>query len=270
MHAAGTVTCDLGDLAEQANATVTITVTPQATGTITNQATVDSAQDDDNAADNTDTEQTVVSGPTGYPRPKGASPLRASLVPTYTQCTSPNRFHGPPLASPSCAPPIQRSQYLTVGTPDANGKASNSVGFVRLTVQPGDPLTTDDEADAGIQLSITDVRRSTDLSDYSGEVELSSVLRVTDRYNGTSGTEAGTVVDFPFPVTIPCSTTADPAIGGTCAITTSYEAVVPGAVPEGKRSVWQVGELQVSDGGADGDVQTLPNTLFARQGVFVP
>jgi uncharacterized repeat protein (TIGR01451 family) len=272
MHAAGTVTCDLGDLAEQANATVTIQVTPQASGTIVNQASVDSAQDDDNPADNTDTEQTVVSGPAGYPRPKGASPLRASLVPTFVQCSTPDRVHGPPLAFPSCSSPAQRSQHLTVGTPDANGRASNSVGFVRLSVQPGDPETEDDEADVGLELSITDVRRTTDLSDYDGEVELNAILRITDRHNGTAGpgTDAGTVVDIPFPIPVTCATTSDPAIGGTCAITTSYDAIVPGAVLEGKRAVWALGELQVSDGGADGDVQTLPNTIFARQGIFVP
>jgi hypothetical protein len=41
-------------------------------------------------------------------------------------------------------------------------------------------------------------------------------------------------------------------------------------VTEGKRSVWQLGKVQVFDGGVDGDAQTGPNTLFATQGVFVP
>ena len=60
----------------------------------------------------------------GYPRPKGATPLRASLVPAYNQCTSPNRVHGPPDfpgngSNPdgSCNPPAQTSGQLTVGTP---------------------------------------------------------------------------------------------------------------------------------------------------------
>ena len=29
----------------------------------------------------------------GFPRPKGATPLRASLVPAYNACTAPNRGH---------------------------------------------------------------------------------------------------------------------------------------------------------------------------------
>ena len=33
-----------------------------------------------------------------YPRPAGAYPMRASLVPAYEPCISPNRTHGPPLA----------------------------------------------------------------------------------------------------------------------------------------------------------------------------
>src|SRR6266540_822347 len=61
-------------------------------------------------------------------RPKGASPLHASLVPAYKQCTGTgNRTHGAPLAFPSCAPPVQTSNSLTVGTPDANGAGANSI-----------------------------------------------------------------------------------------------------------------------------------------------
>ena len=35
----------------------------------------------------------------GYPRPKGATPMRVSLVPAYTACSSANDTHGAPLAS---------------------------------------------------------------------------------------------------------------------------------------------------------------------------
>ena len=42
-----------------------------------------------------------------YPRPKGATPLRASLTTAYNQCTAPDRTHGPPLAFPSCANPTE-------------------------------------------------------------------------------------------------------------------------------------------------------------------
>lgn len=45
---------------------------------------------------------------------------------------------------------------------------------------------------------------------------------------------------------------------------------MPGVVKETRRSIWMMGQVQVFDGGADGVVSTSPNTLFAKQGVFVP
>jgi hypothetical protein len=46
---------------------------------------------------------------------------------------------------------------------------------------------------------------------------------------------------------------------------------VPGSVPERKRSIWEVGQIRVSDGGPDGDVATAAgNATFLRQGVLVP
>ena len=44
----------------------------------------------------------------------------------------------------------------------------------------------------------------------------------------------------------------------------------PGLVDEGSRAVWEMRRVEVMDGGPDGDVDTADNTVFARQGVFVP
>jgi hypothetical protein len=42
-------------------------------------------------------------------------------------------------------------------------------------------------------------------------------------------------------------------------------------VVEGSRAIWQLGAVDVFDGGADGQASsTGDNTLFLRQGVFVP
>ena len=97
----------------------------------------------------------------GYARPKGAAVTRLSLVPAFKECTSPNRTHGLPLGQPSCSPPAQASSELTVGTSDANGATSNSVGTATFKVVPGTPSTPADEADVQLQVSITDVRRRT-------------------------------------------------------------------------------------------------------------
>jgi hypothetical protein len=46
---------------------------------------------------------------------------------------------------------------------------------------------------------------------------------------------------------------------------------MPGVVSEGKRTIWGLDQVQVYDGGADGDADTPgDNTLFAVQGLFAP
>jgi hypothetical protein len=207
----------------------------------------------------------------GYPRPKGATPLLVSLTPAYEECTTPNSTHGAPLSRPSCTPPQPESGYLTVGSPDANGKVANSIGSVRFDTVVGDPSTTADEADVLLTFSLTDVRDKNDLSDYGGELQANVRLRMTDRYNGASGSDAATVTDMPLPVAVPCSPTAETTIGAKCAITTGLDGVVPNLVNEGKRAIWELGQIEIYDGGADGQASTeAGNTVFARQGIFVP
>jgi hypothetical protein len=206
----------------------------------------------------------------GYARPKGATPVVVSLTTAFKACTSPNSNHGAPLSQPSCKPPVQASDYLTVGTPDANRKVANSAGSVRFDTIVGDPATTADEADVLVTFSLTDVRNKSDLSDYAGGVEIRTSFRATDRYNGASGNDAATVSDLPLAVDAPCNPTPDTNIGSRCAVTTTLDGVLPGMVPEGARSVWELAQVEVTDGGSDGDPATAGNTVFARQGVFVP
>ena len=210
--------------------------------------------------------------PTGYPRPKGASPLRASLVPAYEQCpsASANRTHGPALAFPSCNPPVPQSDWLTVGSPDANGAPANFVGSLRVGVIAGDPATPADEADVKFTVSVADVRTKSGLTDYTGQLQGALVLRMTDKLSGSSLTEPATVQDISFPVTIACASTADATVGSTCSANTTADAITPGAVTETKRTIWQVDQVKVFDGGSDGLASTAPNTLFAVQGIFIP
>ena len=46
--------------------------------------------------------------------------------------------------------------------------------------------------------------------------------------------------------------------------------MLPGSVNEGQRAVWQLDQIEVTDGGPDGSAATTPNAPFMRQGVFVP
>jgi len=217
-----------------------------------------------------------------HPRPKGATPLRVSTVPAYKACTAPNRTHGAPLAFPSCNPPVQASNYLTVGSPDANGAPANSVGSIRLDVQAGAPGPPED-SDVLIKSNITDVRctpaggatvcgtaNAADGPDYSGEVQGNALIRITDHYNGPGLNEAATVQDIPFPVNATCTATTSTTVGGTCNANTSANATVPGSVKDTQRAVVEIQQLQVNDGGADGQVATADNTLFEVQGIFIP
>jgi peptidoglycan/xylan/chitin deacetylase (PgdA/CDA1 family) len=213
----------------------------------------------------------VIGNPPSFVRPKSAAPVRASLVPAYRACTSGNRTHGPPLAYASCNPPARTSSQLTVGTPDANGQAANSVGSLRLDAVPGNPSTSADEADVNLLASISDVRRLSNLGDYTGELQALVTLRVTDKLSGDAqSNQAATVQDLPFSFTIPCSATASTSVGSTCSTATTADAVNPGTVIEGARSSWQVGQVNVMDGGSDGVASTAGNTLFMVQGLFVP
>jgi len=216
-------------------------------------------------------------------RPKGASPIRVSMVPAFNQCTSANRTHGPPLAFPSCNPPVQTSTAITVGEPTANGAAANSVGSIRISVVVGVPGPPDD-SDVNLVGNSTDIRckagtaacgsaNAADGADYTGELEGNAQIRISDHYNAVApggGTDAATVIDIPFPVTTPCTATASTSIGSTCNISTSANAVVPGSVKDGKRAVVEIQQIQVSDGGPDGVAATTPNTLFSVQGIFIP
>jgi hypothetical protein len=210
-------------------------------------------------------------------RPKGASPLRASLVPSFKACAAPNRTHGAPLAFPSCNPPVQTSNFLTIGSPDANGVAANSTGFILLKVKTTSP------EDVLITSTITDVRckaataaavctsaNAGDGPDYSGGVQGNATLRISDHYNGTGLTDPATLVDIPFPVNSTCANTVSTAVGGTCSVSTSANGVLAGAVKDTQRAVVEVGQLQIFDGGADGNVATADNTLFGVQGIFIP
>jgi len=186
-------------------------------------------------------------------------------VPAYRQCSSADNTHGAPLAFPSCGSPAQVSQDLTVGTPDANGKPADSTGWVLLKVIScpacANPLPN---ADVRITTSITDVRNSAALDDYTGNLNGRLSLRITDHFNAASGgdplTDSATVEDTPFKFDVPCTATSEDS-GSTCMVDTSANALVPGSVRDGDRAVWELGAVGLYDAGGG---------LFATQGVFVP
>ena len=122
-----------------------------------------------------------------------------------------------------------------------------------------------------VEVSITDVRETAGLADYTGELNQVTNLRITDRANGTAATRAATVQDTPFAVTVPCTATPETTRGATCSLSTSMDALVPGSVPEGKRSIWAARAGRRSSTAArTAWPRPAGNSLFAVQGVFVP
>jgi hypothetical protein len=73
----------------------------------------------------------------------------------------------------------------------------------------------------------------------------------------------------PLTLTIPCTATTGPE-GASCSLTTSADGVMAGLAREGRRAVWEMEQVEVFDGGPDGDADTADNTLFAVQGTFAP
>ena len=201
-------------------------------------------------------------------RPKSASPIRVSLVPAYKQCTAPNRTHGPALAFPSCSPPQREGPNLTLGIGDGNPALARSDGFLKLVVV-GNPGPAGG-ADISIRFRLTNVMRDSDLSEYTGELRTGVTVRRTDR-EGPLPTHS-TTTDFPFGFTVPCNPTPGSSLdGSTCESFTSVNALIPLAIEGSRRTVWELDNVRVYDGGPDEDADTASdNSLLATQGIFVP
>jgi hypothetical protein len=244
----------------------------------------------------------------GHARPKGASPVNVRLVPAFNQCTGSSpagMTHGPPLAQPSCSPPTESSGFLTLNAPDRAAPftgVANGSGLVTLKVtcmsapptENGDipPCNANagDQQDVKVTTTLTDVRcknasqtncagaPNTAGQVYNGKVLLRTFLRITDRLNGPT-LNPGTALDTAFPVGVQCAS-------GACNSTTSSDSVYPNLAQEVRRAVWQLGKVEVLDGGADGDLAAIPSpgsgvcppacqgnggeTVFLHQGFFIP
>jgi hypothetical protein len=214
-----------------------------------------------------------------YARPRGATPLYAPLVPAYQACSAANRVHAAPLSFGSCNPPVQSSTTVWIGSPDANGAVASMMAWVKLRV-----VGTGSTADVQLSTSLNDLRckptattcgsaNAADGPDYTGELRLRATLRATDRLNPdpSSAGDAGTTSDIVFGPTVPCVSSPETTVGGNCALTTTVNTLIPGAVVGGTRSVWQFDQIAVDDGGPDGDGDTTgDNETFAVQGIFAP
>ena len=142
-----------------------------------------------------------------------------------------------------------------------------SIGFVRLAVNAGVPGGADD-TDVRIRFSLTNVMRTSDLSEYTGELRAQHG-RAAHRPRGHRVPRPPRTCPLDFDV--PCVPTESTLDKSLCELTTTLDAVMPGAAAEGSRAIWALDQVKVYDGGPDGDADTTAdNSLFAAQGVFVP
>jgi hypothetical protein len=221
-----------------------------------------------------------------HPRPEGATPLNFRLVPAFAQCPGSvpaGMTHGSPLAVPSCSPPDEQSNFLTVNAPDRPAPyntAADGTGLVTLKVTCLVPGTTTqvtgpnanppcndpgDQIDVRITTASTGVRCVSVSGGcaaagglYSGKVIGSWTIRITDHFNLRAPNPPGpdcsdtnscvaTAVDIPFDVGVQCT-------AGACNSATSADLIIPGFALEQKRAVVALGATQVQDAGVDGDL----------------
>ena len=156
--------------------------------------------------------------------------------------------------------PTRTSSQLTIGTPDANGAAAKSVSYLKMVRTVGD---------LHLIAHVDDVRK-TDLSDYTGELEARFAFKLTDKAS-EPGPVNGTTQQFGMSFSVPCAATVDATVGANCDLVTDVNTLLPGALVDGRRAMFETGQVEVYDGGPDSDADTQSgNTPFMRQGIFVP
>jgi hypothetical protein len=227
--------------------------------------------------------------------PQGATPKIDFFVISYKQCSVGNTTHVAPYALPSCSPPVATSQYLTAGTPPVNGAVASSIGHQRLDVCPaGPPCGIVPPDDVRIIFMDRDVRCMASFAgssfcntaadannvggtptppDYTGELRVHFLMRMTDQANNPGGNTDGTLIDIPFEYSPQCVSTVSVAIGAMCNVTTTFNAVMAGSASAetGQRDNIGISQVQVFDGGADGVGSTTgDNTLYQEAGIFLP
>ena len=155
-----------------------------------------------------------------------------------------NRTHGPPLAHPSCNPPVPESPNLAISVGETQLR---SVGSLRARVLAGAPGAPDD-TDVQLTFSLTNVMKASDHSEYSGELQVRVPSRVTDKEGAVSSTTQTFAVSW----AVPCAPTADPQIASACTSNTTLDAVLPGAAAEGTRAVWALDAVRSTTAGRTG------------------
>jgi uncharacterized repeat protein (TIGR01451 family) len=192
-QAAGTVTCSLGGLANGADATVDIEVTPQAPGTITNTASVRADEFDGNVANNSSSQSTTVLGLADLAITKSGSPDPVGVGQTLTYTLTVTN------SGPHVAPSVRTTDNLPSGvayqsaaasqgscaqaggtvTCDLGSLANGAAATVTVSVKPQTAGTISNTASVAGPSSI-DRNNANDTASVSTTVKAAADLSITN------------------------------------------------------------------------------------------
>jgi uncharacterized repeat protein (TIGR01451 family) len=203
-QSSGTVTCDLGSLASGANATITLTVTADQIGTLTNTATVGGDQEDPNSGNNSATEETTALGvPADLSITKfaqaGGVALGGEIVYTITVINS----------GPGDATDIQVTDQVPASTSyvsatSSQGSCAEASGTVTCEV---------DELSGGDRFTVTLTVRAEEVEEVENTATVSSNEPDPDE-SDNSDSEITGVFDVPSDLSITKVSEADPVASG--------------------------------------------------------
>jgi hypothetical protein len=152
-----------------------------------------------------------------------------------------------------------------------------STGSAALAAVPGDADPNNgDQADVQVSANISDVRTASG-SDYNPnptgpDMTMAVRLRITDTLSctGCPGpfNQPATATEYDFQVPIDCVDSADGTVGATCTADTSADAITPGIISEGRKSILQAFRIRVNDAGLNGNRGDGDDRLFEQQGFF--
>jgi len=153
-------------------------------------------------------------------------------------------------------------------------------GTATITAIPGDLTTSANEADDRFQVALTDVRTAAgaDYNPNAGGPDMTLVerLRVTDNQSCAPTPCSGpydkraTITEIDFSVPVDCVGTASNGVGATCSANTTANALIAGAIKEGKQGVLSVFRVRLNDSGPDGVRGNADDKLFASRGASFP
>jgi hypothetical protein len=71
-------------------------------------------------------------------------------------------------------------------------------------------------------------------------------------------------------VPVSCVATADPALGSNCSTNTTADALAPGTILEGRRTVITLSRWWLYDSGPNATRGNADDRMFAQSGIYVP